>query len=220
MKLHVLGSGSSGNCYLLETETECLVIEQGLPMRLAKIALNFNIQKIVGGIQSHCHKDHSGYTKEFEACGIEIYKPTEPGTAKFGNFKIQSFPLVHDVPCFGFVIWHPDCGPIVFATDTEYVPVTFRGIKPSTLMLECSYQSEYLPEWTVKSDRQYFTHMEAETFFRCVEANAGPFCRAVIALHGSFGALDDKYVIEKLKSIVDPFTDVLAASAGMVLELK
>lgn len=31
MKLKVLGSGSSGNCYILESETEALIIEVGLP---------------------------------------------------------------------------------------------------------------------------------------------------------------------------------------------
>ena len=31
MKLKALGSGSSGNCYILENESEALIIEAGLP---------------------------------------------------------------------------------------------------------------------------------------------------------------------------------------------
>jgi len=36
MKLKVLGSGSSGNCYLLENESEALMLECGLPFKGAK----------------------------------------------------------------------------------------------------------------------------------------------------------------------------------------
>ena len=42
MKLRILGSSSSGNCYLLEDESECLVIEAGLPFKEVKKALDFN----------------------------------------------------------------------------------------------------------------------------------------------------------------------------------
>lgn len=31
MKLKVLGSGSSGNCYILHNDTKALIIEAGLP---------------------------------------------------------------------------------------------------------------------------------------------------------------------------------------------
>lgn len=36
MNLKVLGSGSSGNCYILENATEALVIEAGLPLMEVK----------------------------------------------------------------------------------------------------------------------------------------------------------------------------------------
>jgi len=221
MRLRCLGSGSSGNCYLLENDAECLVIEQGIPMKEVKIALDFNISKIVGGIQSHSHKDHSAYAGEFEKCGIEIWRPNESGykTRKFGGFKIQAFPLVHDVPCYGFVIWHQDCGPIVFATDTEYIPVTFRGIKPETLMVECSYQTEYLPEGSIKNDRQYLTHMECETTRRCVLANQTPSLRHVVLLHLSFAACNDKEVTEAVKNDLNGTVGVYTACKGMSIEL-
>lgn len=221
MILKCLGSGSSGNCYLLENDAECLVIEQGIPMKEVKVALDFQISKIVGGIQSHSHNDHAAYTKEFEKCGIEIWRPNdgEKMTRRFGGFKVQAFPLIHDVPCFGFVIWHEDCGPIVFVTDTEYVPVTFQSIKPETLMIECSYQQEYLPEGNIKNDRQYSTHMEFETTKKCVLANENPSLRRIILLHGSFGALDDKYVIKEIKRQGNGKYEVVQASSKLRVEL-
>ena len=40
MKLKVLGSNSQGNCYLLEDDHECLIIEAGVPIREVKKALD------------------------------------------------------------------------------------------------------------------------------------------------------------------------------------
>lgn len=58
MKLKVIGSGSSGNCYILESDNEALVIEAGLPFMEVKKALNFNIMKIKAVIITHIHSDH------------------------------------------------------------------------------------------------------------------------------------------------------------------
>lgn len=55
MKLKVLGSGSSGNCYILENDTEALIIEAGVPFMEVKKALDFNISKIQGVVISHEH---------------------------------------------------------------------------------------------------------------------------------------------------------------------
>ena len=55
MKLRVLGSSSAGNCYILENNTEALIIEAGLPFMEAKKALDFNTKKIQGVVISHEH---------------------------------------------------------------------------------------------------------------------------------------------------------------------
>ena len=39
MKLNVLGSDSNGNCYILQTDTEALIIEAGVRMPDVKKAL-------------------------------------------------------------------------------------------------------------------------------------------------------------------------------------
>ena len=44
MQLKVIGSGSSGNSYILENETEALIIEAGLPFLEVKKAQLTNMQ--------------------------------------------------------------------------------------------------------------------------------------------------------------------------------
>ncbi len=55
MRLIVLGSSSSGNCYILENENEALILEAGIPFLEVKKKLDFNIMKIVGVLVSHSH---------------------------------------------------------------------------------------------------------------------------------------------------------------------
>ena len=51
MKLHCINSGSSGNCYLLESSNgEVLIIESGEKLEKVKQSLNFDISKIKGVI--------------------------------------------------------------------------------------------------------------------------------------------------------------------------
>lgn len=56
MILKVLGSSSTGNCYLLQSsEGETLIIECGINIREIKKALNFNIRNVAGVLISHEH---------------------------------------------------------------------------------------------------------------------------------------------------------------------
>lgn len=55
MKLICCGSGSSGNTYLIKTNTETLVLDAGVPFKEVKIALGFNISQISGVVVTHEH---------------------------------------------------------------------------------------------------------------------------------------------------------------------
>lgn len=55
MKLKVLGSGSSGNCYLLSTENETLILDCGLPIKEIKKGLDFDLGGIKGVLVTHAH---------------------------------------------------------------------------------------------------------------------------------------------------------------------
>ena len=66
MELKILGSSSSGNCYILENEKEALIIEAGIRFIEVKKALNFNMRKVVGCLISHQHNDHAKYAKNIQ----------------------------------------------------------------------------------------------------------------------------------------------------------
>ena len=55
MTLKCIGSGSSGNCYILTCNNEKLILDCGLPIKEIKKGLNWNIRGIKGMIISHAH---------------------------------------------------------------------------------------------------------------------------------------------------------------------
>lgn len=166
MELKVLGSSSSGNCYLLSNTKETLIIECGLPYKTILRGLNFNLSNVVGVLVSHEHGDHSKSIKDMLSNGINVF--TSLGTAiaitkdcraiethhrlnfikserqfKVGGFTILPFEVEHDASePLGFLISHEDTGKILFVTDTYYIQYKFSGLKH--ILIECNYSKEIL----------------------------------------------------------------------------
>lgn len=55
LKIDVIGSGSSGNCYLISADNDTLVIECGVKKKDFLNAINYNTRGIVGCLISHEH---------------------------------------------------------------------------------------------------------------------------------------------------------------------
>lgn len=165
MRLKVLGSGSKGNCYLLQNENETLILECGLPWKTILKGLDFNLEGIVGCLVSHEHKDHSKAAVELMNKGIEVYSNVgtvealnigdyainsykldfieSEATFKVGNFKILPFEVQHDArEPLGFLIHHPDMGKLLFITDSYYCRYQFKDI--NHILIECNYSKEIL----------------------------------------------------------------------------
>tara|TARA_B100002049_G_scaffold42555_1_gene29041 strand:- start:25667 stop:26401 length:735 start_codon:yes stop_codon:yes gene_type:complete len=159
MQLQVIGSGSQGNSYLLSNDTDVLLIELGVQFKRIKKALDYDLSKINGALVSHSHGDHAKAIKDAIECGINVYsgadtfkatgltshrfKIVEPKKPyQVGSFKIMPFELRHDVPCLGFLIKHPECGKVVFITDTFYSPWRFAGV--NNWIIEANYSQEII----------------------------------------------------------------------------
>ena len=53
--LKCVGSGSSGNCYILTCNSEKLILDCGLPIKVIKQGLDFDLGGIQGVLISHAH---------------------------------------------------------------------------------------------------------------------------------------------------------------------
>lgn len=160
MELICLGSSSRGNGYILKGSAESLVVECGLPLMEVKEALDFKVGAIAGCVVSHRHRDHARHLPEYLECGIRVLaledvfasfslkdrtfcKTIQPMRGYIvGGFKVFALPVVHDVPCVGFVIEHVEMGRLLFVTDTMMLEYRVPGL--DHIMLEANYSDEIL----------------------------------------------------------------------------
>lgn len=221
MKLKCLGSGSSGNCYILENDVEALIIEAGVPFMEVKKALDFNVRKVVGVVVGHCHLDHSRAVAEYQKAGIPVFKPYESEMQRqvrtYGGFVIKSFELVHDVPCFGFYLFHEDIGTLVYASDTEYIKWRFN--KVNHILVEANYSPDCMePTDNPKRHHVITGHMSINTAVEFLRVNKSPALRNVVLLHLSESNSDESQFKAAAETVVD--CPVWVAKRGLEVELR
>lgn len=221
MKLKVLGSGSSGNCYILENDNEALIIEVGVPLLEVKKALDFNVRKIVGVVVSHSHGDHYKYHGEFEKAGIPVFDTfdsiMERQVRTYGKFVIRSFKLEHDVPCMGFYIDHPDMGILVYASDTEYIKYRFKNL--NHILVEANYSDDLIDNEAVNREHVLRGHMSLQTALSFISTNDNPALRNVVLLHLSDNNANSAQFLQKTIETVKYGTDCYIAEKGLTIPL-
>lgn len=205
MNLRVLGSSSAGNCYIFENETEALILEAGISAKRVKIALGFNLSKVVGCLISHEHGDHAKYAHDFGLMGITAYASAGTIEAigsthrthvlkpkvkhKIGNFTVIPFPVEHDVrEPFGYLIYHPEMGNVLFATDTYFLQYTFAGL--NNILIEANYALDILNEKVSRGSvhiaqrqRVLTSHMDIETCKDVLKANDLSAVNNIVLIH-------------------------------------
>lgn len=152
LQILCLGSGSSGNCYLLGFNDQYIMVECGLPYKtiVKKMAeQGLGIDQLKALVVSHCHKDHALSIEEFKALGIPVYAPFEDDRQDVPIdltdwVKVRSFKVQHDVDCFGFVfLFIKDGGnyadSLLFLTDTRCIEHPYFNYRYQYIMIECNH---------------------------------------------------------------------------------
>ena len=240
MLMKVLGSSSSGNCYIIENDSEALVIEAGVRFVEVKKALGFNIRKVSGCLISHRHKDHAKYIKAFVDSGIttlaleEVWVSSgvtgsrvcriEPGRGyKLGRFKVLPFRANHDVPCVGYLIEHPETGRIMFLTDSCACDYQFVGL--NHIMIECNYSMPRLIEAiaagrTLASQRERLmsSHMDLDTCKEYLGETNLDYVSDIVLLHLSENNSDERHFISEVERQTGKI--VYAARPGLEIDFN
>lgn len=154
------GSGSSGNCYIIESHGKKLMLEAGLKMQDIKKALGFKVSSLSGCVISHSHGDHAQSVKHVVKLGVSCYM--SPGTAKeigidhhriktvpprvpfkVDGFTVLPFEVEHDTEApYGYLIGTPCGEKILFATDTYFIRHRFKGL--NKILIECNFAEDIL----------------------------------------------------------------------------
>lgn len=237
MILTVLGSSSSGNGYLLQdSQGNSLILEAGIKLKEIKKVLDFNLKGVKGCLISHRHGDHIKYATEMMAAGIDVYTGDdnslsghrfisikEKQTVQIGPFKVKSFPLVHDVQTFGYLIEHEECGKICFVTDTKYCAYTFNGL--NNVIIEANYCQDIMVERFLNGSlnavvraRTMESHMSFQNTLEFLSANDLSKVNNIVLIHLSSGNADPEQFLKK--TIQHTGKNVHIAKKGMEIELN
>ena len=164
MKFYSLASGSSGNCVLVDSGKEKLLIDVGITYAKIKEKLSsigYDISEIDYILITHTHNDHIRAINSFSMS--KVYSAIKvPGLINMlnkneefnlGEFTITPFPLSHDVDCCGYKICANEES-LVYLTDTGYVNYkVIKQIKNATYYI---FESNHDINMLMNSSRPSF----------------------------------------------------------------
>jgi phosphoribosyl 1,2-cyclic phosphodiesterase len=231
MNFHIVGTGSKGNCYILESKHSALIIDCGMSFMDVKKSIDFQVEKIAGCIVTHQHGDHFKFVKEFTRHSIDVY--ANQSTIEFANytsnnfktiqnkktfivgeFTIMPFDVEHDVETFGFLIHHQDCGFVLFITDSVFCKYNFKNI--NHIVIESNYSDEIIDAKFGNKfvrDRVLNSHMEINQTVKTILSNDISAVGNIVLIHLSDSNSDER----EFKNIVERQTgkNTTVASNGM-----
>ena len=198
MKIKVLNSGSEGNGYVIETGSEILLIECGVPAKEMLKCIGFNTSKVAGCVCSHSHEDHSKYISSYAKYGFPILMTEESRpancrkvttiprmkTSRVGTFNVVPFRVPHnETECDGFYITHPEFGKLLFITDAEMCPYNMSGLGINHLLIECNYSLDYVEMTDSNKNHVLLGHMELQTCKRFIQTVYSEDLKSIGLIH-------------------------------------
>lgn len=237
IRLKIIGSGSSGNCYVLENDKEKLLLDLGLTKSEIVKGMDYDISHVVGCVVTHKHKDHSRSQRDFQDIFIPVYAPYEQESKdiekkKFGNFTVTSIPMLDknmetwqhtnsdgsQCPCYGFLITHPDMGKLLYVTDTKLITWTFQKQKINHILIGTNFDEETITSDIAKRNHVITGHMSLQQATKFVKINETNSLRNVIMCHLSEENSDAEHFINEMKKVVKN-ANVHVAKAGMIIDV-
>jgi phosphoribosyl 1,2-cyclic phosphodiesterase len=194
LKITVIGSGSSGNCYRVSDGETSLLLEAGLTIKKIKEGCDFDLSSIAGCLITHEHGDHSVGAKSLMTAGVDVWMSlgtantleissyrlhtlthSDSGylTFSIGTFSVTPFKTHHDAaePVFYLLISSVTHERLLFVTDTYYIDYTFKGL--THIMIEANYSADTLSDADndPRRSRLRRSHMSIENCVEMLRAN-------------------------------------------------
>ena len=154
--------------------------------------------------------------------GEKIIGLPEKRSARISEWVVTPFYLPHDsAPNFGYLIDLPgDAGRLLYATDFEYLPYTFKSLKINYFLLECNHQADLVDRSEAKYEHSLRGHSELETVKEIIRVNKTPEMRNIILCHLSEGWSDEKRMKVEIQETAGKWVRVEVAHAGLELSLS
>lgn len=220
MRLITVGTGSTGNCYLLKLNNDkYIALDCGCKWRDVLIGCNFRPIDIEFALVTHFHSDHARHMGDFTSNGIEVFDCENVETKKVykkGDASVVAFGVPHDVKCYGYLIRVGD-RTIVYMTDFGYCKYTFKSWNVNTFIIACNYTQ--IPD----SEEANYAHVvmghsSLSTVKDILAANKSESMRNVVLVHYSSSA-DVDAMVSEIQEVVGDDVKVAVAKKREEIEL-
>lgn len=246
MKLTVIATGSTGNCYVLEGRRSALILEAGVPPEKMMAGTTLDMTKVAGVLLTHEHRDHAAFAARYAQLGLPLYCSTGtwaclslPAGARcellhnlewrtdIADFEVLPFRTQHDAAePFGYVIKHRELGTLVFLTDSRPIPYSFKAMKPDHIMVEANFDDGLLDDNVVAGEidqaqatRVRSSHLSIREAMELVRANETASLKTVTLIHLSSRNADRPGFQKRMQDAV-LFADVKAPRPGDIIYMN
>lgn len=224
-----IGSGSSGNCYLVDINGTKILLECGLTFKKIQKALNYRVSAIDFCLVTHEHMDHAKAVKDLMKAGVDCYMTkgtaealevsghrlkifknwaeTKYKTTYVSNILIQPLRAIHDVrePVMYYIEDIKTKESLLFVTDTAFMAYKIPE-DINVLMIECNYVKKLINErvecgkFNVSlRNRIIKNHMSLETVLEALDSVRMSKLKKVYILHLSDGNSDEKLIRDSIE---------------------
>lgn len=220
MKLHTVGTGSDGNCYLLQRDNDRIIaLDCGCAWKKVMIAARFKPTLIDFALVTHSHSDHSKFVRDFKLNGINVYGVGSLNVRRTNSIKdavVVPFEVPHDVTCYGYLI-RVDHRTIIYMTDFGYCRHTFKTWGVDTFIIACNHTD--LPDIDeAKYAHVIKGHSSLDTVRDIISVNFTPHLKNVVLVHYSEDS-DTDMMVREIQADVGDGVKVSLAKKGEVIEL-
>ena len=249
MLLKCVNTGSqNGNCYILENDTEALILDAGVRYNDVLKALDYNISKVTGLLLTHEHGDHAKAFKDFIRSGIPVYGCDELQEhleivagekmiglperipKRIGSWTVVPFYIPHTtrdketgalIPCpnFGYLIKNSD-EVLLYATDFEYIPYTFKNQSINYMLLECNHMDDLMDSGSANYVHALKGHSSVSTVRDIILANKTSDLRNIILCHLSSENADPDRMKQEIQEVAGKWVRVEVAEKNSVVSLS
>lgn len=241
MKLEVIGSGSSGNSYILEFDNgDVILLDAGFSISIIKKHLGIRFLKLKAVLITHEHKDHSKAVEKLLEEGIKVYmsEGTSQALGVTGlprlnlvkhmdnikiteNISVMALKTVHNAkePLMFTVKDKETKENLVFLTDSSYVDYKFSGF--DYYLIEVNYiNSIVLDNRNNNIYSQSEHHMSLENAIKLLKASDLSRCKMIVALHLSSNNADESHIKQELKNHTQKRVEIAKAGKEWVLNKR
>lgn len=227
MKFKCLGSGSNGNCYILDNGEQTLILDCGVNIREIKVGLDFRVDNVACCLVTHRHSDHNRALRKIQKIGFDVYAPYLEEKSEerkiikkvFGTYTVYAFRLPHnDTENYGFLI-ESKGEKVLYLTDFEYCPFNFKSQRVNHFIVECNYQDELVDEDKPNYVHKILGHCGLSTTKELIEVNKTDAMKNVILVHLGEETTNRKQIVDTIKKVANTGNFVECAYKGMECEL-